>query len=68
MTKNGTYLVSDWSAGKVYLVEKDGTSKILLKGFEGAADIGFIKENETLIVPRMKENKISAYDLKKLLK
>ena len=58
-----TFLVSDWKAGKVFEVNESGEAKVLLEGFKGAADIGFIKETNTLIVPRMMENKISAYQL-----
>lgn len=58
-----TYLVSDFMAGKVYEVVDSTSVKTLLEGFKGAADIGFIKESNTLIVPRMMENKVSAYKL-----
>lgn len=58
-----TYLVTDFMAGKVYEVVNSNSVKTLLEGFKGAADIGYIKETNTLIVPRMMENKISAYKL-----
>jgi hypothetical protein len=59
---DGGYLVSDWMAGKVFHVAKDGSAKLLLEGFKGSADIGFIPPN-TLVVPRMAENRVTAYTL-----
>lgn len=61
----GNYLVSDWVAGKVFCISKDGNVKLLLHGFKGSADIGFIPQQQMLIVPRMKENAVTAYDLSK---
>ncbi|BBM83982.1 SMP-30/gluconolactonase/LRE family protein [Candidatus Uabimicrobium amorphum] len=61
----GNYLVSDWVAGKVFRISKDGNVKLLLHGFRGSADIGFIPQKQMLIVPRMKESAVTAYDLSK---
>lgn len=58
-----SFLVSDFMAGKVFEVNDSGLVKVLLEGFKGAADIGYIKESKTLIVPRMMENKVSAYTI-----
>lgn len=58
-----SYLVTDFMAGKVYEVVDSTSVKTILEGFKGAADIGFVKESNTLIVPRMMENKVSAYKL-----
>lgn len=60
--KKGNYLVSDWKAGKTYRVGSRGTVTLLLEGFQGAADLAFLPAEHLLIVPRMNENKISAYD------
>ncbi len=57
------YLVSDWKAGKVYRVTPKGRSTELYYGMKGAADIGFIPAQKTLIIPRMSENQITAYKL-----
>lgn len=57
------FLVSDWLAGKVYEVDGKGGVKLILEGFKGAADIGYVKSENILIVPRMAENILSAYKL-----
>ena len=62
---NGDYLVSDWMAGKVIKVTKAGKPHVLLYGFKGSADIGYIPQNKELIVPRMGENLITGYNLGK---
>ncbi len=61
----GNYLVSDWMAGKVFSVTPSGKVQELFKGMKGAADIGFILETQTIIIPRMNENKITAFDMSK---
>ena len=62
---NGNYLVSDWIAGKVFRISKDGQVKLLLYGFKGSADLGYIPQKQLLILPRMKENAVTSYDLSK---
>jgi sugar lactone lactonase YvrE len=63
MDTDGDYLVSDWVAGKLFRIKQDGSSTLLLQGFKGSADIGFVARSRTLIVPRMGENKLTAYEL-----
>ncbi len=63
----GNYIVSDWMAGKVFRIKAaNGKSEMLMYGFKGSADIGIIPSTQTLIVPRMNENKVTAYALSKL--
>ena len=64
-TTGGEWIVSDWMAGKVMHLTEAGEVKEILSGFKGAADIGYIPEKQLLIVPRMNENKVTAYSLKK---
>lgn len=61
---NNDYIVSDWSAGKVYQVTKKGEVSLLLSGLKGAADLGLVIGKKLLIVPAMSENKVRAYKLK----
>jgi len=61
--KESTFLISDWMNGKVFEVSAQGEAKEILSGFKGSADIGFIKEGSVLVVPRMMENKVTAYQL-----
>lgn len=60
---NGNYLVSDWGAGKVFSVTPDGTVTVILEGFKGSADIGYITGRGIVVVPRMAEDQVSAYKL-----
>ena len=62
--KGGRFFVSDWFAGKIYLVGSDGKSRLLLQLPKGAADIGIVPSQRLLIVPQMMENKIAAYQMK----
>jgi len=63
---SGGYYVSDWKAHTVYHVEADGIIKAILTGFQGPADIGLIEGKRLLLVPRMMDNKLTAYDLEAL--
>jgi DNA-binding beta-propeller fold protein YncE len=61
----GYYLVSDWT-GEVFLVYPDHSKKSLLKTRDqkkNTADIGFIKEEMTLLVPTFFGNSVEAYEL-----
>jgi sugar lactone lactonase YvrE len=59
------YLVSDWVAGKVYRVAADGTATAILTLPQGTADLGYDAARHVLILPRMVENKVTAFDLSK---
>ncbi len=59
----GNFLVSDWVAGKIFKVKPNGKWDLLYYGFKGSADIAFIPQGKTLIVPRMNENMVTAYSL-----
>lgn len=58
------FLVSDWVAGKVYRVSNDGKAELLLEGLKGPADLGWNGEQRTLVIPRMAENRVSAFAVK----
>ena len=59
------YYVTDNPAGKLYLVNANGTGYGTLIDLhtQGAADIGFIPSQSTVIIPLMKDNKLAAYKL-----
>ncbi|MCU0961252.1 MAG: hypothetical protein MUF48_14235 [Pirellulaceae bacterium] len=59
----GRYLVSDWNAGRVLYVSPAGQSRVVLQLPKGAADIGYIPDQQLLIVPQMLENRVTAYHL-----
>ncbi|MFZ2648788.1 MAG: hypothetical protein WA210_01660 [Burkholderiaceae bacterium] len=59
----GGYIVSDWMAGKVYQISRNGDTRLLKQFKQGAADIAYLPASRTLIVPHMLENRVQAYDL-----
>jgi len=70
----GNYLVSDWVAGKVFSIDPDGSAKAIIELGKGTADHAYIESKGLLVLPRMMDNKVTAYkvggpdpDLKPLL-
>ena len=61
----GRFLVSDWMTGTVYYVNTDGLAREILQLPKGAADIGYVPDEQLLIVPQMLENKLTAYRLRR---
>ncbi len=59
----GGHIVTDWVSGDVYRIRK-GEVKIIMKLPKGAADIAFLTDRDRLIIPRMLENQVTAFDLK----
>ena len=59
------YYVTDNPAGKLYLVNADGTGYGTLIDLhtQGTADLGFIPSQSTIIIPLMKDSKLVAYKL-----
>jgi DNA-binding beta-propeller fold protein YncE len=59
------YYVTDNPTGKVYDVNADGTSYVTLidSHTQGAADLGSILGQSTIIIPLMQDNKLVAYKL-----
>lgn len=60
----GGYYVTDWPAGKMFHVARDGKSTVLLAATRGTADIGLLP-GKILLLPRMPESRIEAYRLDK---
>lgn len=59
----GGYIVSDWSAGKLLHVRATGEARLILQLPPGTADLAYLPAKKLLIVPRMSENRVTAYDL-----
>src|SRR5919198_4851167 len=59
------YYVTDNPAGKVYVVNADGTGYVTLIDLhtQGAADLGSTPGQSTIIIPLMQDNKLVAYKL-----
>lgn len=62
----GGYIVTDWMEGKVLQVAGDGETKTVMELEQGTADHALLADKNILILPRMSENKVTAYDLNKL--
>jgi sugar lactone lactonase YvrE len=64
-SSNTYYYVTDNPAGKVYIVNANGTGYGTLIDLhtQGAADLGFIPSQSTIIIPLMQDNKLVAYKL-----
>jgi DNA-binding beta-propeller fold protein YncE len=62
---NTHYYVTDNPAGKVYIVKADGTGYGTLIDLHtpGTADLGFLPNQSTIIIPLMQDNKLVAYKL-----
>ncbi|WP_445738203.1 SMP-30/gluconolactonase/LRE family protein [Mariniflexile sp.] len=60
---DNSYIVSDWKEGKVFKVNKDGTSEELLDTERGAADLWYIRDKKLLLLPLNKENKLAFYEV-----
>ncbi|MDQ3873014.1 MAG: hypothetical protein M3258_05320 [Thermoproteota archaeon] len=56
------YLVTDNAAGRLYVVNSNGTSyETIDLQRQGAADLGTITEENVIIIPMMQDNKLEAY-------
>jgi sugar lactone lactonase YvrE len=64
---NGGYIVSDWLNGRVLQVTKTSQPKLLIQLTRGTADLAYFQKEKLLILPRMLEDNVTAYDLSKLL-
>jgi DNA-binding beta-propeller fold protein YncE len=62
---NTHYYVTDNPAGKVYIVKADGTGygTLIELHTPGTADLGFLPNQSTIIIPLMQDNKLVAYKL-----
>lgn len=56
-----SYIVSDWVAGKLFQISREGKAQALLTLSQGSADLGFIADSRTAIIPMMMDNKVVAY-------
>lgn len=60
---SGGFVVTDWRAGKVFHISKTGKSRELMTLTRGTADHAFLPDKKLLILPRMLDNTLTAYDL-----
>jgi sugar lactone lactonase YvrE len=66
-TAKNLYYVTDWTAGKVYAINSDGTDYKTLIDLQkqGTADLGFIAGERMVIIPMMQDNNLEAYRILK---
>ena len=60
---SGTYLVSDWAAGGLYKVNVKGKVDRLIDLNQGSADLVYLPEKRTVLIPMMLDNTLAAYEL-----
>ena len=53
----------DYLAGKLLHISPNGDVQLVRQFMQGTADIFFIPESNSVIIPHMNENKISAYNI-----
>ena len=58
---SGGYYVTDWKAGTLLHVDPTGKAEVLLNLGEGSADHDFIREEDLILIPMMKDNRLLAY-------
>jgi hypothetical protein len=64
----GGYFATDYLAGKLVHISPKGDVRTVRQFMQGSADIGMVPKSNTVIVPHMNENKVSAYDVSDALK
>jgi sugar lactone lactonase YvrE len=64
---HGGYIVSDWLAGKVLHITKEGEVRLLKQFKQGTADHTYLPDRKAMILPHMLENRVEAYDLSGLV-
>lgn len=61
--ERGVYLVTDWASGPLYRVDSQGNVVRLLDLRQGTADVNFLPETKTILIPLMLDNTLAAYKL-----
>lgn len=59
--RDGDFYVSDWMAGKVYHLDRNGAAKELLALEQGSSDLAYVPDRDLLLVPMMMGNKLMAW-------
>jgi sugar lactone lactonase YvrE len=59
----GVYLVTDWAAGVLDRVDAKGRAERLIKLSKGSADLIYLSDKKTVLIPIMLNNSLVAYAL-----
>jgi sugar lactone lactonase YvrE len=60
---NGDYFITEWTIGKLLLLNKSGETTTLLTLGKGMADLDYIESKQTLVLPMLMTNKLIAYSI-----
>lgn len=60
----GGYTATDWKAGKVFHITKEGKATLILQDENSTADHAYLPKQNLLILPHMMQNKLVAYEFK----
>ena len=60
----GGYTATDWKAGKVFHITKDGKATLIMQSEPSTADHAYLPKRNLLILPHMMQNKLVAYEFK----
>ena len=63
---DSAYLVTDWMAGKLLLIDKSGKVTTVLVLKPGCADLAYAADPDVALIPMMQDNKLVAYTIKPL--
>ena len=58
---DGNYYVTDWMAGKLLHINRDGKVELLITLVQGMADHEYINNHDLIILPMMNSNRLIAY-------
>ena len=61
---NNGYYVTDWMAGKLYQINRKGEATLLLELEQGMADLEVLLEQNLILLPMMKNDKVLDYKIK----
>lgn len=61
--KPGVYLVTDWAAGALYRIDAKGKAERLIDLNQGSADLTYLADKKTVLIPMMLDNSLAAYAL-----
>lgn len=61
---NNAYYVTDWVAGKLLHINKDGSFNVLLELTQGSADHEVVLKEKLIVIPNMVEGKVLGFNIK----
>jgi DNA-binding beta-propeller fold protein YncE len=59
----GVYLATDWASGTLYKIGAQGSVDELIDLNQGSADLTYLPQTKTVLIPMMLDNTLAAYEL-----